>query len=105
AVGTVFLGAATVRLGGKAQKEADAVAKQAKLSGDQLDLTRQQLEASQQPFVLPVTNDWEPLMKFPMERVIPQGMGDPWEPWMMLTNAGAGPAINVTGASSGTEGS
>jgi hypothetical protein len=58
AVGTVFLGAATVRLGGKAQKEADAVAKQAKLSADQLDLTRQQLEAAQRPFVVPITEGW-----------------------------------------------
>ena len=97
AVGTGALAFATWRLGTKAQDESKSVRKQADAVTKQVDLERQQLEASQRPFVQPVTNNWEPLMQFPVERVIPQAMGDPWEPWMMLSNAGAGPAYNVTG--------
>jgi hypothetical protein len=90
AFGTGFLGLATWRLGRKAQNEADAVAEEAKL-------TRQQLEASQRPFVLPTTTDWKPWAFFPQEPERPRVVGDMPEPWMVLSNAGAGPAYNVRG--------
>ncbi len=97
AVGTVFLGCATVWLGWQARNEAGAVATQAKLSGDQLELTRQQLEASQRPMVLPITEGWGPWMFWPGPRQFDPAMGESPEPWMMLSNAGAGPAINIRG--------
>jgi hypothetical protein len=50
ACGTVFLGGATVWLGTQARSESRAV-------GDQVELERQQLEASQRPFVVPITKD------------------------------------------------
>ena len=90
AFGTVFLGGATVWLGSQARNEASAVA-------DEATLSRQQLEASQRPFVLPVTNDWEPLMEIPVKRAHARGFGTEFEWWMMLSNAGAGPAYNVRG--------
>lgn len=91
ALGTGLLGFATWRLGTKAQSETNAVSKQ-------VELEQQQLEASQRPFVLPVTTGWRPkgtFMPEPFNVTRPPG-AEP-EPWLMLSNAGAGPAYNVTG--------
>jgi hypothetical protein len=90
AVGTGALGIATWRLGSKARDESKAV-------GDQVELERAQLEASQRPVVLPITEGWAPWKFWPGERQFEPAMGDSPEPWMMLSNAGAGPAINIRG--------
>jgi hypothetical protein len=91
ALGTGLLGLATWRLGTKAQSETNAVSKQ-------VELEQQQLEASQRPFVLPVTTGWRPKGAFMPEpfNVTRPPRAKP-EPWMMLSNAGTGPAYNVTG--------
>lgn len=90
AVGTVFLGAATVWLGTQARSETKAV-------GMQVELEQQQLEAGQRPVVLPITEGWGPWMFWPGPRLGEPAMGESPEPWMMLSNAGAGPAINIRG--------
>ena len=58
AFGTGLLGAATWRLGTKAQSETNAVSRQ-------VELEQQQLEASQRPFVVPVTTGWRPMAWMP----------------------------------------
>jgi hypothetical protein len=85
-----LLGLATWRLGTKAQREAEAVK-------DQVTIEQEQLAAAQRPFVLPITAGWGPWMAWPGERQVPRHMGEGVEPWMMLNNAGAGPAINIRG--------
>lgn len=97
AVGTGALAVATWWLGTKARKEAQSVGDQADAVRTQVELERQQLEASQRPFVVPVTNDWEPMMDAPVKRQHSRVFGEDFEPWMMLSNAGAGPAYNTRG--------
>ena len=84
AVGTGTLAYATWRLGTRAQAEADSVREQSKAVGEQVKLERQQLEASQRPFVLPVTAGWLPGAWAPVERDHDPSVGDRAEPWMML---------------------
>jgi hypothetical protein len=76
AAGTILLAAATFRLARQAKREASKV-------GEQVTLERQQLEASQRPFILPINTGWNPGAE---------------EPWIMLSNAGSGPGYNVQGA-------
>jgi hypothetical protein len=97
AAGTLALALATWWLGTKARKEAESVGDQAKAVSKQVELEQQQLEASQRPFVLPITEGWGPWMFWPGERQFPLSLGASPEPWMMLSNSGAGPAINIRG--------
>ena len=89
AVGTGALALATWWLGTKAQREAQAVT-------DQVTIEQEQLEAAQRPFVLPITDGWNENMRMPAVGTRPPTGGRP-EPWLMLSNAGAGPAINIRG--------
>lgn len=98
AIGTLALAISTWFLSRQAKREATAVRDQVALAQGQLDAELRQLEASQRPFVLPTTSGWRPENYSPVEPPFGRTMGSTMEPWMVLSNAGAGPAYNIRGA-------
>jgi hypothetical protein len=98
ALGTLGLASATVWLGWQAKNDAGAIRAQAAAVTRQVEIGQQQLEANQRPFVLPITVDWGPGRFTPVEPEFPRTVGQAPEPWMKLSNAGSGPAYNVSGA-------
>jgi len=93
ALGTLALAFGTFFLALQARNEARAVKRESQQIAEQVTLQREQLDAGQRPYVIPVADpDWswkDGLGRYAQEQ---------WKYLLPVKNAGLGPALNVQGS-------